>query len=333
MTNPSGAPGEVIASPPNPLAYSLVSEEQDDIRRPYIIPTRFTKEIYDGQPVMSECPLIVFINSRSGGLLGSDLTLAFNRNLGRAQVYDLSSHRPDKVLTRLWDNFEAAKKAGDTTTSEYQRRLRILVCGGDGTIAWVLSVLASLKLEPTPPVAIMPMGTGNDLSRTLGWGPAFTWSWINSHPSIYRTLKRIADAEVDSIDRWRISMSLPSADLVNKMPYSLSCPDEKNKLEMTGLWWNYFSVGLDAKAAFNFHSLRNARPYLTSTRLVNQGWYSFFSCTSGWFCCTKPLSSRAKLSILSDEGKWEEREIPSNVRALVVLNLQVMIMVPSALFY
>lgn len=104
-------------------------------------------------------------------------------------MYDLSQHRPDKVLRRLWDNFEAAKKAGDTTVPEYQRRLRILACGGDGTIAWVLSVIAALKLDPTPPVAIMPMGTGNDLSRTLGWGPAFSWRWINSHPGIYKTLK------------------------------------------------------------------------------------------------------------------------------------------------
>jgi hypothetical protein len=206
------------------------------------LPSKFTKEIFDGKGIISECPLIVFVNSRSGGRLGSDLTLAFHRNLGRAQVYDLSQHRPDKVLKRLWDNFEAARKAGDATVAEYQRRLRILVCGGDGTIAWVLSVIASLELEPTPPVAIMPMGTGNDLSRSLGWGPAFSWRWISSHPDLYKTLKRIADARVDSIDRWRIRMSLPSLELLSKTPYSLSCPDEGNKKEMNGLFWNYFSV-------------------------------------------------------------------------------------------
>lgn len=116
-------------------------------------------------------------------------------------------------------------------------------------------------------------------------------------------------------------MSLPSSDLVGKLPYSLSSPDE-NKQEMSGLFWNYFSVGLDAKAAYGFHSLRDQRPYLTSGRLINQGWYSFFSCTSGWFCCTKPLSSRASLSVLKDDGTWGKVEIPSSVRALVVLNLQ-----------
>lgn len=48
--------------------------------------------------------------------------------------------------------------------------LRVLVCGGDGTVGWVLSTLDSMKWPSYPPIGIVPLGTGNDLSNTLGWG-------------------------------------------------------------------------------------------------------------------------------------------------------------------
>jgi len=50
------------------------------------------------------------------------------------------------------------------------------------------------------------------------------------------------------------------------------------------MFWNYFSLGLDAEAAYGFHTLRETHSWAASTRLANQAWYSWYSCTSGWFC-------------------------------------------------
>lgn len=50
------------------------------------MPVAYTIDTYDALSGIPECPLIVFINSRSGGHLGSRLTLALNRSLGRPQV-------------------------------------------------------------------------------------------------------------------------------------------------------------------------------------------------------------------------------------------------------
>lgn len=47
-------------------------------------------------------------------------------------------------------------------------RCRLLVAGGDGTVSSALDAISDLQQRI--PVAILPLGTGNDLSRTLGWG-------------------------------------------------------------------------------------------------------------------------------------------------------------------
>ena len=67
--------------------------------------------------------------------------------------------------------------------------------------------------------------------------------------------------------------------------------------QVKGLFWNYYSVGLDAQAAYGFHSVREKRPWATPSRTINQGWYSYFSCTSGWFCNAPPVRNKVALKV------------------------------------
>ena len=53
----------------------------------------------------------------------------------------------------------------------------VAVAGGDGTATWVLDELEQAFLEqdsPVPALAVLPCGTGNDLSRVLGWAGSST---------------------------------------------------------------------------------------------------------------------------------------------------------------
>ena len=79
--------------------------------------------------------------------------------------------------------------------------LRILVCGGDGTVNWLLSTLDELAFYPNPPMAILPLGTGNDLARSLGWGGSYV------DEPIGKILTNVRDGQVLQLDRWYLNVT------------------------------------------------------------------------------------------------------------------------------
>lgn len=81
---------------------------------------------------------------------------------------------------------------------------RVLVCGGDGTVAWVLDAIERHKFESPPPVAILPLGTGNDLSRVLQWGRGF--STVDGQGGLTTLLHEINHAAVTMLDRWKVNI-------------------------------------------------------------------------------------------------------------------------------
>ena len=75
-------------------------------------------------------------------------------------MYDVLKDRPDVILKKIWENLSKLEKTGDPRVPEMKKRMKIVACGGDGTVAWVLKVIKDLELDPPPAVAIVPLGTG-----------------------------------------------------------------------------------------------------------------------------------------------------------------------------
>jgi hypothetical protein len=86
--------------------------------------------------------------------------------------------------------------------------------------------------------------------------------------------------------------------------------------------WNYVSIGMDARAAHGFHTLRDSKPALAFSRTANKAWYVYYGCASGWFCGAGPLSKQVRLELLGPDGTWKETRVPASVTALIFLNLQ-----------
>ncbi|XP_052239926.1 diacylglycerol kinase zeta-like isoform X7 [Dreissena polymorpha] len=209
-----------------------------DVQRPFII-----------KPIPSPLlkPLLVFINPKSGGNQGGKLLHKFCWLLNPRQVFDLSNGGPKLGL-------DLYKKVPN---------LRVLVCGGDGTAGWILSAIDALNLPAPPPVAILPLGTGNDLARTLNWGGGYT------DEPISKILCNVEDGQVVQLDRWDLLVE-PNAGVTDHDPIE---EEVKDKLPLD-VFNNYFSLGADAHVALEFHESREANPEKFNSRFRNKMFYA-----------------------------------------------------------
>ncbi|KAK9715538.1 hypothetical protein RND81_06G171500 [Saponaria officinalis] len=295
-------------------------------------------EVVDGGP---ESPMVVFVNSRSGGRHGPELKLRLQQLMGEEQVYDLSDVKPNELVKYGLGCLEQLSK-NDPVAKHTREKLRVVVAGGDGTVGWVLGSLGELHKEgryPVPPVAIIPLGTGNDLSRSFGWGGSFPFAWKTA---VKRSLQKASVGPICRLDSWQVSITMPAGEVMD-VPHSLKLTGEctldqdvvadgllpEKVTCYDGVFYNYFSIGMDAQVAYGFHTLRNEKPYLAQGPIANKLIYSGYSCTQGWFCtpCVSDPGLRGLRNILRIHIKkvncaeWEKVPVPSNVRSIVALNL------------
>ncbi|XP_028304949.1 diacylglycerol kinase iota isoform X4 [Gouania willdenowi] len=186
-------------------------------------------------------PILVFVNPKSGGNQGAKVLQMFMWILNPRQVFDLSQGGLREAL-------ELYRKVPN---------LRILACGGDGTVGWILSALDELQMNPQPPVAVLPLGTGNDLARTLNWGGGYT------DEPVSKVLCHVEDGSVVQLDRWNL--------LVEK---SATQPEEGTQKLPLNVFNNYFSLGFDAHVTLEFHESREANPEKFNSRFRNKMFYA-----------------------------------------------------------
>ncbi|XP_058556776.1 diacylglycerol kinase delta isoform X4 [Neofelis nebulosa] len=134
-------------------------------------------------PPSCTSPLLVFVNSKSGDNQGVKFLRRFKQLLNPAQVFDLMNGGPHLGL-RLFQKFDT---------------FRILVCGGDGSVGWVLSEIDGLNLHKQCQLGVLPLGTGNDLARVLGWGSA-----CDDDTQLPQILEKLERASTKMLDRWSV---------------------------------------------------------------------------------------------------------------------------------
>jgi len=105
--------------------------------------------------------VILFSNSRSGGGKGKQVLDALADILGKDRVFDLGANpHPEQIL------------AQPQIVEEARTGLRVIVCGGDGTMTWLMAAIDVVKTEVEGArhcrylIAPLRLGRGNELSSS-----------------------------------------------------------------------------------------------------------------------------------------------------------------------
>ncbi|KAJ0263153.1 Diacylglycerol kinase [Hirschfeldia incana] len=249
-----------------------------------------------------ESPILVFINSKSGGQLGGELILTYRSLLSDKQVFDLNEETPDKVLQRIYLNLERLKH--DDLACKIKEKLKIIVAGGDGTASWLLGVVCDLELSNPPPIATIPLGTGNNLPFAFGWGKKNPGTDTSSAESF---LAQVMKAKEMKIDNWHVLMRMKSPEKGScdsiELPPSLhafrrASPSDQANMEgyqtFRGGFWNYFSLGNCSHCHLKFTCL---------------------------FSLQSNIAQLAQVKICDKKGQWNDLHIPQSIRSIVCLNL------------
>ncbi|KAL0462235.1 UNVERIFIED_CONTAM: Diacylglycerol kinase [Sesamum latifolium] len=119
-------------------------------------------------------PLLVFINAKSGAQNGPILRRRLNMLLNPVQIIELSSCQGPEAGLELFSSVQY---------------FRVLVCGGDGTVAWVLDAIER---------------NWDDFQESQ-WGGGF--SVIEGQGALSTFLHDIDHAAITMLDRWKVNIA------------------------------------------------------------------------------------------------------------------------------
>lgn len=148
-------------------------------------------------------PMLAIVNRKSGGLKGERALDNLQKVLNNIQICDLSENDPS-------DFFKFYKNSSPHCD------LKIICCGGDGTIGWIMDEVYSAGLYDGRNIsfAVIPFGTGNDLfthmssladDKSKFYRHFNADALVSKTQAVLGTLNR-SDCPAAQLDRWSVAI-------------------------------------------------------------------------------------------------------------------------------
>jgi len=240
--------------------------------------------------------LCFFINPKSGGGNGKKILKLLKRDSNSQYIlFNLEELRGLMKYDEMWNKIRETLRIPS---------IRIVIGGGDGSFSSVLSILDLCEIpKPYPPIGILPLGVGNDISRCIGWNNYFNLPFYKStKKALKHQIIEFKFGTVIKLDRWEVTY------------YKADVETENRSIVDSNLMNAFFSIGLDAQIAYKFEDLRKKQPFITSSRLIEL-WYAIFGVEQFMFPFPKV---RSFVELIVD---GIQIKLPSNIRSIQILNI------------
>lgn len=233
--------------------------------------------------------LIAFVNKGSGGNEGERVLDFLKNKIGEENVFDIKEDRgPTRGL--------------DERASDASFQVRVIVAGGDGTFSWVASAVEQRNMSNVR-LAVIPLGSGNDMSRALGWGKKYPG--LSKLEMYVDSLEKLAP---HILDVWKLHVEA-----------SPNAPDGDDAHGARPLMCNYLSIGADAFVELRFNQRRWDNPEKYKSRLGNFRAHAVVGAKYMFQLPSKKIHVADHIDELLVDGK--RIDIPLKLQALIFLNI------------
>lgn len=220
---------------------------------------------------------LFIVNPSSGAGKGKKIAGLLERLL--PEHPRLGQKKAEVILTDRIEDPELSKRLSHADAA--------IAVGGDGTVSRLAPLL--LACERPPALGLIPLGTSNDLARTLGISVSENYA---NAKTLQRALDLLLDAKKDKLDVFSVNERL--------------------------LFCNYFSVGFDAAIVRDFDAFRGSGlvRILPAGRLTNNILYFLMGLKNATFHLEPPMEIE-----YSRDGESGRLKINSPRLAIIASNL------------